>query len=624
MAEINDLYQSIQSKLKERKNISINALVLSEFNTRAGAMDQDHVDYLANKIKERGFHPERAISINVITNVAKEDHAYRVVAGVHRYYAAKNAGLNQIPCILYYGLTDEEECLLDKWNNEMDEDHKPVNFIQESEHLNYLQDEKEWGTKKIAKYKNISRRLVEFKLKIAKLPESVKEIIKKGNQIGNFFQERYFRDICKLKTLKFLILICTEIFNCGMKFKAKEKMADGSIIQPMKKEDIKIRVEELLEQEKNNFISSDYYENTKEEMAGRTEKKYHELIDLDKNDNKSEFHDNIENKSVQCDPGRTVHSSVENNTFSATFDTNDSEDDEEENCDFSENPDRDENDLDEEHYENLYNKIEKTMKKEEKKEVKKEENKIINNIQYRTFNRWTTHSLYFNTIPRWILHSAKIKKSMTKSEWATFTVLIMFNTRFHSRKGADTGDYSFFVGGIDTNLKKTCSLVAEEGYLSSNTVRKCINSLIKMGYIQIIRNGNLPTPRFLVDWDKLAEIYSEEMENISFEFAGVKDIPKHFTGYLQATPLHAVLIQDGVVSPLLSSQNLYLLDEMVKIRISLKNGIILLKRYGDQKISSKIREFEDYVIICARKGKSIKNSAGLFIDSLEKDYSLTL
>jgi hypothetical protein len=45
--------------------IEIGKLTPSEFNTRHAFVDQDHVEYLAGRIKERGFHPKRAISVNV-------------------------------------------------------------------------------------------------------------------------------------------------------------------------------------------------------------------------------------------------------------------------------------------------------------------------------------------------------------------------------------------------------------------------------------------------------------------------------------------------------------------------------------------------------------------------------
>jgi len=117
-------YKSIQAKIGGPANLSIDKLVLSEFCTRCFCIDWDHVETLSTRIQERGFFPTRALVVNVVTNTDKEAVAWRVVAGCHRFEAAKKAGLHQVPCFLYYDLTEQEECLMDRWDNEMDEERK--------------------------------------------------------------------------------------------------------------------------------------------------------------------------------------------------------------------------------------------------------------------------------------------------------------------------------------------------------------------------------------------------------------------------------------------------------------------------------------------------------------------
>jgi len=242
-------YKAINAKMGENTEIEIGKLTPSEFNTRHAFIDQDHVEYLAGRIRERGFHPKRAISVNVIKDAKGEVIAHRVVAGIHRFEAAKKAGLTKVPCLLYCGLTEEEECLLDKWDNEMDEDHKAIHFLEEAEHYKYLRDTKGWSQRQISKNKGIERRLVQWRLQIADLPEEVKVAVRGGEHVRHplpYFVERHFQEICKLKTKEGQLSICREIAARGMMADSGEKENGGSPIQPMRQKEIEERVRGLL------------------------------------------------------------------------------------------------------------------------------------------------------------------------------------------------------------------------------------------------------------------------------------------------------------------------------------------------------------------------------------------
>jgi hypothetical protein len=118
------IYQAINTKMGKTVSLSSDKLCVSEFTTRGACVDRQHVKYIAERIAKRGFHPSKALSVNVIRGVDGVETAYRVVTGVHRFEAAKHIGLKEIPCFLYYNLTEDEECFLDTWDNEMDECHK--------------------------------------------------------------------------------------------------------------------------------------------------------------------------------------------------------------------------------------------------------------------------------------------------------------------------------------------------------------------------------------------------------------------------------------------------------------------------------------------------------------------
>lgn len=241
---IKNEYEAINEKMGDTISLPAEKLQASEYNTRCTSIDQSHVNQLAKKIKERGFHPKRAISVNVIRGANGSEVTYRVAAGVHRLAAAKAAELTEIPCLLYYDLSDEEECLLDRWDNEMDEDHKKIHFLEEAEHCKYLYEVKKWSYRQIGRNKGIDHKAVDRRVRIANIPEDAKMIIR-GVDTVHTFAEGHFRDICKLSA-PHIINICREIATRAEQAEKGEKDQMGMPVRPMKQADIEKRVKELL------------------------------------------------------------------------------------------------------------------------------------------------------------------------------------------------------------------------------------------------------------------------------------------------------------------------------------------------------------------------------------------
>ena len=125
--------QIMKEKLGELVSLDINKIHLSEFNTRSQFVDQDHVKTLMKSIEQNGYIPKSAAWVNAVKGPDKKEIiAYRLVAGRHRFEAVKRLNLKEIPAQLYYDLTDEEECELDTIDNQLDEHHKPVDFLANS------------------------------------------------------------------------------------------------------------------------------------------------------------------------------------------------------------------------------------------------------------------------------------------------------------------------------------------------------------------------------------------------------------------------------------------------------------------------------------------------------------
>jgi ParB-like chromosome segregation protein Spo0J len=244
--------KAITQKRGEHIFLSPEKLHLSEFNTRSSCIDTPHVDYLAAQITEQGFDPDRPLSVNIIRGAGGAEIIRRVAAGVHRFEAAKKVGLTDIPCRIYYDLSDEEECFLDTWDNRKDEAHKQAHFLDEAEHYRHLNEVKGWSYRKIGSNKNVDHKEAERKIKIAKIPEEAKKIIR-GVDPGPHFYEKYFRDICKLSD-PHIIAICKEIVEKRRQAKEWEKDRKGPMITPMKQSEIKKRVNELLAKENRGKV----------------------------------------------------------------------------------------------------------------------------------------------------------------------------------------------------------------------------------------------------------------------------------------------------------------------------------------------------------------------------------
>lgn len=125
---------TFKNKLGEFISLDINKIIISEFMTRCQFIDDLHVKSLMVSIEKHGYIPKSAVWVNAVTDDGTKQGniiQYRLVAGCHRYEACRRLELKEIPCQLYYNLTDEEECKFDRINNELDEHHKQFHFLKE-------------------------------------------------------------------------------------------------------------------------------------------------------------------------------------------------------------------------------------------------------------------------------------------------------------------------------------------------------------------------------------------------------------------------------------------------------------------------------------------------------------
>ena len=107
-----------QEKMGKLIYVPIDKIQISEFMTRANSVNEGMVADLMNKIQEYSFIPTSAVWVNIITDINKNPINYRLVAGRHRFEACKRLGMKELPCLEFINLSDEEECILDRVDNE--------------------------------------------------------------------------------------------------------------------------------------------------------------------------------------------------------------------------------------------------------------------------------------------------------------------------------------------------------------------------------------------------------------------------------------------------------------------------------------------------------------------------
>ncbi|RLA64064.1 MAG: hypothetical protein DRQ88_11550 [Epsilonproteobacteria bacterium] len=130
---------------------------LSEFNTRQ-TYDVEAIDKLAERMKTHGFEMTRALWCN------EENGKYKVFAGGCRLQAAKKAHI-KVAVLNHVGFTEEEIVHLSDYDNECDEYHLPVHWIEELKSYARLRD-KGWTQERIGKAKNRSHGRVSHKIRI--------------------------------------------------------------------------------------------------------------------------------------------------------------------------------------------------------------------------------------------------------------------------------------------------------------------------------------------------------------------------------------------------------------------------------------------------------------------------
>lgn len=154
---------------EDRRTVALTALKASSYNPRRDFADE-HLDELASSIRERGL-----VQPLVVRPIGNDK--YEIVAGERRWRAAQRANLHEVPVIIRT-LTDQEAIEIAIIENVQRED---LNAIEEGEGYQALMQGHGYTQEDLAKVIGKSRSHLANTLRLLKLPQSVRDLVRNGD-----------------------------------------------------------------------------------------------------------------------------------------------------------------------------------------------------------------------------------------------------------------------------------------------------------------------------------------------------------------------------------------------------------------------------------------------------------
>jgi ParB family chromosome partitioning protein len=191
-----------------------------------------HIDVnkiIPNKNQPRKIFDERALEelsrsienygiIQPITVRKIYDDIYEIVAGERRYRAVKMLNMDTIPAVIIEA-KEEESAAMSLIENLQRED---LHFIEEAAAYERLISEFGLNQTQLAQKLGKSQSAIANKMRILKLPEAVKEKLRKGN-----LTERHGRALLKISDEEILLNIVEKVIMKDLNVSETEKLVDS-------------------------------------------------------------------------------------------------------------------------------------------------------------------------------------------------------------------------------------------------------------------------------------------------------------------------------------------------------------------------------------------------------------
>ncbi len=168
-----DVNDSIMTSKNIVSEIPLDEIALSPFQTRE-ISSSDDLEELKNSILSKGII--QPIIVRELGSSSQSDAKYELVAGERRLRATKQAGLNNIPAIVY-DLNDQESLELSIIENAQRENLNP---IEEAQAYKMLGDKFHLNQSEIAKVVGKNRVSIANSLRLLSLEIEIIELLKSG------------------------------------------------------------------------------------------------------------------------------------------------------------------------------------------------------------------------------------------------------------------------------------------------------------------------------------------------------------------------------------------------------------------------------------------------------------
>lgn len=188
-------------------NIDINKIIPNKNQPRK-TFDDKALEELSQSIKNYGI-------IQPITVRKIYDDVYEIIAGERRFKAAKLLGMKEIPSVIVE-VKEEESAAIALIENLQRED---LDFIEEAMAYERLIEDFNLNQTQLAEKVGKSQSTIANKMRILKLPESVKKKIKEAG-----LSERHARALLKVEDEELLLNIVEKIIKKDLNVSATEKL----------------------------------------------------------------------------------------------------------------------------------------------------------------------------------------------------------------------------------------------------------------------------------------------------------------------------------------------------------------------------------------------------------------
>lgn len=219
-------------------NIDVNKIIPNKNQPRK-IFDEKALEELSQSIKNYGI-------IQPITVRKIYDDIYEIVAGERRFKAVKLLNMEAIPAVVIE-VKEEESAAMALIENLQRED---LDFIEEAMAFERLIEDFDLNQTQLAEKLGKSQSTIANKMRILKLPESIKQKIREGN-----LSERHARALLKIEDEELLLSIVEKIIKKELNVNETEKLVN-SIAEDINEK--KMRDKRYV----RNFINYKIYINT--------------------------------------------------------------------------------------------------------------------------------------------------------------------------------------------------------------------------------------------------------------------------------------------------------------------------------------------------------------------------